>query len=110
MRISKDYRRYNAEDEAKNPDSVLSFYKKAIALRKSDKELVYGTFKTVFEKNQVYCYERELDYAKNYVELNLSPKSAKRPIDTSKMELVLSTKGSTADTLRAFEGNVYKVR
>ena len=110
LRISKDYRRYNAEDEAKNPDSVLSFYKKAIALRKSDKALVYGTFKTVFEKNQVYCYERELDDAKYYVELNLSPKSAKRPIDTSKMELVLSTKGSTADTLRAFEGNVYKVR
>ncbi len=110
LRISKDYRRYNAEDEAKNPDSVLSFYKKAIALRKSDKALVYGTFKTVFEKNQVYCYERELDGVKYYVELNLSPESAKRPIDTSEMELVLSTKGSTADTLRAFEGNVYKAR
>ncbi len=110
LRISKDYRRYNAEDEAKNPDSVLSFYKKAIALRKSDKTLVYGTFKTVFEKNRVYCYERELDGVKYYVELNLSPESAKRPIDTSEMELVLSTKGSTADTLRAFEGNVYKAR
>lgn len=110
LRISKDYRRYNAEDEAKNPDSVLSFYKKAIAMRKENRTLVYGSFKTVYEKNQVYCYERELDGEKLYLELNLSPNTAKRPIDTAGMEPLLSTKGNTADALRAFEGNVYRVK
>ncbi len=110
LRITKDYRRYNAQDEAANPDSVLNFFKKAIALRKSTKTLVYGTFKTVYEKDNIYCYERELDGEKYYIELNLAPQTAERPISVDGMEAVLSTKSCAADKLRAFEGNVYKAK
>ena len=42
MKITSDYRRYNAEDEMKRYDSVFNFYKAAIALRKQYKGLVYG--------------------------------------------------------------------
>ena len=110
LKINKDYRRYNAEDEAKNPDSVLNFYKKAIAVRKENKTLVYGSFKTVYEKEHIYCYERELDGEKFYIELNLSPENRMRTLPVKDMELVLSTMGSRSEFLHPFEGNLYRVK
>lgn len=111
MKITKDYRRYNAEDEANREDSVLNFYKKAIALRKDIKALVYGEFIPV--KNipvPVYCYYREYNGEKYFVELNLGKKQKNRAVDVSKMQLILSTRGKTTDVLKPFEGNVYKVK
>lgn len=111
MKITKDYRRYNAEDEANREDSVLNFYKKAIALRKDIKALVYGEFIPV--KNipvPVYCYYREYNGEKYFVELNLGKKQKNRAVDVSKMQLILSTRGKTTDVLKPFEGNIYKVK
>ncbi|MGN0524214.1 MAG: alpha-glucosidase [Eubacterium sp.] len=111
MKITKDYRRYNAQDEANREDSVLNFYKKAIALRKDTKALVYGEFIPV--KNlpaPVYCYYREYNGEKYFIELNLGKKQRDRAVDVSKMQLILSTRGETTNVLKPFEGNIYKVK
>lgn len=110
MKVTSDYRRYNAEDEIKRPDSVFNFYKAAIALRKEYKGLVYGEFeKEQGNKAPVYCYYRTYAGEKYYIELNLGTKPQKRVADTETMQLLLSTKGEPVDFLRAFEGNIYKI-
>ncbi len=110
LRIASDYRRYNAADEAEREDSVLNFYKKAIALRKSTPALVYGEFVEVEGlKPPVFCYYREYENEKYYIELNLGKKAVKRPAVDENAELILSTKGDVAEELRAFEGNIYKI-
>ena len=111
LKINSDYRRFNAEDEAAREDSVLNFYKKAIALRKSTPALVYGTFSRAENiKAPVYCYYREYKGELYYVELNLGKSVKERPIDVSGAKLQLSTKGKPTEMLRPFEGNIYKVR
>lgn len=110
LKITGDYRRYNAEDELKREDSVLNFFKKAIALRKSNKALVYGEFIKVEDlPAPLYCYFREYDGESYYIELNLGIAPKQHPVDTSEMTLILSTKGTVSDKLGAFEGNIYKI-
>lgn len=111
IKITSDYRRFNAEDESKREDSVLSFFKKAIALRNNNEAMVYGDFiKIEGIKAPVYCYFREYNGERYYIELNLSAAVNPHPVDTSDMELMLSTREEASDMLRAYEGNVYKVK
>ncbi len=111
LNITPDYRRFNAEDEANREDSVLNFFKKAIALRKKNKALVYGEFKRVENiKAPLYSYYRLYNDEVYYVELNLGKKPAERKLDNSGMRLLLSTKDNTTSILRPFEGNVYRVK
>ena len=110
LKITSDYRRFNAEDEEKRDDSVLNFYKKAINLRKNNKVLIYGEFiNSDKNKSPVYCYYRVYNNQKYFIELNLSKKAHERFIDTTGMELILSTKGNVRNVLRPFEGSVYRV-
>lgn len=110
LKITNDYRRYNAHDELERKDSVLNFYKKAIALRKQTKALVYGKFIKVEDiPSPLYCYFREYGDESYYIELNLGKNVKEHPVDTSNMTLILSTKGKTGDMLGAFEGNIYKL-
>ena len=111
LKISSDYRRYNAKDSALREDSALNFYKKMIALRKSTPALVYGTF--VREQNvkaPLFCYYREYEGEKYYIELNLGKKVQKRSIDMSSFALIAATHGKPSKNLRAFEGNLYKIK
>lgn len=110
LKITNDYRRYNAHDELEREDSVLNFYKKAIALRKQTKALVYGKFIKVEDiPSPLYCYFREYGDESYYIELNLGKNVKEHPVDTSNMTLILSTKGKTSNMLGAFEGNIYKL-
>lgn len=111
LKITGDYRRYNADDEMRDKDSVFNFFKKAIELRKSTKALIYGEFiKVEGLPSPVYCYLREYNGEKYFVELNLGEKQMAHPVDTSDMELVLSTNGGNNDKLKAYEGNIYKMK
>ena len=112
IKVSSDYRRFNAQDEAEREDSVLNFYKKAIALRKETPALVYGEFIRAEGINApVFCYYREYNDELYYVELNLGKKVQERPIDMSNAKLLLSTKGTpSANQLKPFEGNLYKLK
>lgn len=111
LKITNDYRRFNAEDELNRADSVLNFYKKAIALRKNTKALVYGEFIPVEDiPSPLYCYFREYNDESYYIELNLGRTPMEHPVDISAMTLILSTKDKPADKLRAFEGNIYKIK
>lgn len=111
LKICDDYRRYNAEDEASRADSVLNFFKKAIKLRKETKALVYGDFTPAkANKSPVYCYFREYEGEKYYVELNLGKTPQPKPTNIYNYDLILSTNDNNSDILKPFEGNIYKVK
>ena len=62
MKVHPEYIRFNAADEAKDESSVLSYYKKMIALRKSDEyveTLSVGTIEPVLlNYNDIIAYKR----------------------------------------------------
>lgn len=109
LKITGDYRKFNVEDEQNRKDSVLNFYKEVIAIRKKTPALVYGTFRRVPAKAPLFCYFREYEGEKYYVELNLSKKTLERDTLSNRFELLASTYGKTTAMLRPFEGNLYKV-
>lgn len=65
LKINPNYTEINVESESRDDNSILSYYKKLIALRKSEeyKEIfTYGEFEPVYEEeNGVFAYYRKLD-------------------------------------------------
>jgi oligo-1,6-glucosidase len=77
--INKNYRHINYASQKKDPNSVLSFYKKMIALRKSNKCLVYGEFLPVYADDNIMIYQRRLDGERYFIALNFSSRIIKLP-------------------------------
>lgn len=65
IKINPNYISINAASQQDDPDSVRSFYKKLISLRKSSdykETIVYGTFEPVFEnQHNLMAYYRKAD-------------------------------------------------
>ena len=71
------YEATNAEAERNDPNSVFSFFKKMIALKKSDPALSYGEFKLIDNDAGYFRYIRELDGRTVTVLGNFSPEARK---------------------------------
>jgi oligo-1,6-glucosidase len=72
MRVQEDDARsgWNAEAQANDPHSVLSFYKKVLALRKEEKTLIYGNYNQLFPNDpQLFAFVRNLQGAKSIIVL-----------------------------------------
>lgn len=65
LKVNPNYKVINVKDQLNDGDSVLSYYKKLLALRKSEKYkeiFTYGTFIPLFENEScLMCYERALE-------------------------------------------------
>jgi len=107
----EDYKRTNVEAQLQTSFSVLSFYKKLIALRKKFKALVYGEVIFVEEKRKDYfAYYRKRGSDIFFIECNLSDKPMKKPIETDEFTRLLSNYIQPKKVLRAYEANVYLVK
>ena len=112
IEVNPNYKDINVETEEKNENSVLNFFKKMIALRHEHPAFVYGGFTLYDEKfSDVLCFFRTLEGDGEYfVELNLTPKRAKRTPVTKEYTLIATNVNSDkTQTLTPFEANVYKV-
>lgn len=59
IRVAPNYTEINAADQMQRPDSVRSYYKKLIALRKADPVFVDGDFQPVLlEREDLFAYRR----------------------------------------------------
>ncbi len=57
--VNPNYDRINVEAEESDPDSILNFYRKAIALRNRKKALLYGDYREYRPcSRKLYLYER----------------------------------------------------
>lgn len=74
IKVNDNYTDINAEDQTHKPDSILSFYKKLIALRKDSVVLREGSFVPVSHNRTLFIYERRYEREAIRVLLNFSDK------------------------------------
>jgi alpha-glucosidase len=90
---------HNVADEMKDPDSVLSFYRKLLALRRTEAALLDGDYVSVNEDNpNVLTYLRRTKGEAVLVILNMSAVEQRVPFDLSptgfrepKLEVLLTS-------------------
>ncbi len=96
MKVNPNYTRINVAAQDKDADSVLSYYKKLIALRKADayrETFTYGTFAAMFEEtDNVFAYLRtnEATGQQILVAANFGTQAAVLCLPTEAKELLLS--------------------
>jgi oligo-1,6-glucosidase len=79
--VNENYKEVNVVLEANNPNSVLSHFKKMVALRKANPVLVYGAYELLLpEHEQLYAYTREWKGVKILVLLNFSTEKVTTPV------------------------------
>ena len=75
LRVNPNYKEINAASQVNDPDSVYSYYKRLIQLRKQYPIIVYGDFTPLFEESEEnYCYIRTLSEEKLLVLCSFSEK------------------------------------
>lgn len=71
IKVNSNYQEVNVEQQEKDYDSILNYYKKLIALRNKELTLVYGDFEEVDKENtSIYAYLRTLGNKKVLVICN----------------------------------------
>ena len=77
MAVNENYKKINVAQQEADPDSILNFYRKAIALRKKLSCVRYGDYK-VYRKhsNKLYIYSRRDQRQKILVVCSFSKKPA----------------------------------
>jgi len=80
--VPPTYKTHNVADELKDPDSVLSFYKKVLALRHTNQALLDGDYVPLNENDQsVLSYLRSYKNEAILVALNMSGTEQKTTFD-----------------------------
>ena len=112
--VNPNYKKVNAAAEEEDESSILNFYRKCLALRKSTDTLIYGTYKEYYHlSSKLFVYERALDgdrylivcsYSKQHTGLRM-PKFWRK----AEKELVLCNykKNGPELSLRPYETRVY---
>jgi oligo-1,6-glucosidase len=109
LAVNSGYTDCNAEAEERDGGSVLNYYRELIALRHGNKALVYGRFTPVRPKTRgVFCYFREFEGARFYIELNLTEREQPRPFQARGFERLLSNYPEPGKRLRPYEAAIYR--
>ncbi|MBR3839613.1 MAG: alpha-glucosidase [Erysipelotrichales bacterium] len=86
--------------------NITEMYRKLIALRKSDKTLVYGDFKVLNDTKGRFVYSRTLNGKEYIVDCNLT-KETKKAYDTTNYKLVYPESIDHSDVLSAYEARIW---
>ena len=122
--LNANYETVNAETEEKDPDSILHFYRRCLALRKSSDTLLWGSYKEHFPRSsKLYMYERAnpktgerilviCSFAKNVIRYRLPKGFSFGTADSAKPALLLDNypDGEEAGMLMPYEVQVYSFR
>ncbi len=118
IKLNPNYRQINVEDDLKRRNSIIDLYKQLIRLRRLHRELSYGSFEMIDEKNaSVISYIRKYEDRQLLVVVNMTKKVAKADLSDcpyKRGHCILGTHDleaySRTLTLRPYEARVYKVR
>ena len=119
MKVNPNFTEINVEKQEQDEHSILSFYKKMIALNKNNEVFTYGVYDLILEEDeQIYAYTRTLGEEKIVVITNLSKTEAKfeTELKLNANELLLANKevaahdDVTSVTLQPYEARVYRVK
>jgi oligo-1,6-glucosidase len=77
LAVNPNHSAINVEAESRNRNSVLSFYRQLIAIRKSNPALIFGSYRDISgDSSQVYAYVRRYESSQVAVILNFSDSPA----------------------------------
>ena len=111
--VNENYPQINVAQQEEDPDSILNFYRKAIALRKELPVVRYGDYQEHFPMSaSVYTYSRTMEGQKILVVCSFTKDEthlfAPKGFDLSKAKLVLQNyENAAGDTLAPYECRVY---
>ena len=119
--VNPNYKEINVAAQINDEDSILSFYKKLIRLRKENPLFVYGVYELLLANHPIlFVYTRQLGKQKAIVINNFSAKSTRMKVPGSvsytSSTLVLNNYKKTDEklktnfTLRPFETRVYLLK
>ena len=107
LKVNENYTKINARQQEDDPDSVLQYYRRLIALRKDPtyKEIfAYGKFAPAFAKaNKIMAYYRKTDEKTVLIAANFGDKAAELKLDAA-VENMLLTNG-----LAELDGDVLRL-
>ena len=115
--VNPNYHEINAKEQVGREDSVFSFYKKLVALRKERPIIVYGDYRLLEpESEELFIYERGLEKERLLVACNFTGKELAWELPEEmkgcRPELVIANypDAQWADTLtlRAYEAVVWE--
>ena len=89
-------------------ESILSTYKQLIALRKSDKTLVYGEFKVLDDSKDKFVYSRTLDGNTYVIDCNLGKNIKNAYIPGEGYKPVFLSKNEVSHKLSPYEARIWK--
>ncbi|MBC6605875.1 alpha-glucosidase [Hymenobacter sp. BT188] len=73
LQVNPNYRQVNVAAQEKDPNSVLNYFRRATAMRRQHKVLVYGRYQLLDAANpHIYAYTRTLNQERVLVLLNFS--------------------------------------
>lgn len=116
LKVNPNYQVINVEQQQKDPDSILNFYKKLAMIRRQHKVFVYGNYNLIAaEHPSVYAYSRELDDKKALVVCNLKGHDVEMALgqDFYKAQFVLGNYANSSKelaetfTLKPYECRIY---
>lgn len=100
LKVNSNYKLINVENQEKNPDSVLNYYKKLLSVRKSDEYIetfTYGEFIPAYENTEtVMAYYRVFNNKRILVIANFGKDTATVPVEYSFKHIILSNKGRSS--------------
>ena len=119
LKINPNHRHINVEAQLKDSDSVLSFYKKMIELRRTHPALCRGSFTSLYESDKIYAYQRCVTSEQGLgihsvfetvvVLLNFTNKTVRLPralMKYAEREPIISSTGGKGDRLMPFEARL----
>jgi len=110
--VNENYPQINVAQQEEDLDSILQFYRKAIALRKSLSVVRDGVYKEHFPlSRKLYVYSRVMKGQKLLVICSFSDRAEKMKVpagfDLAKAKLILQNVENTSSTLLPYESRVY---
>ena len=119
MLVNPNYTQINVADNENREDSLLNFYRKAIAYRKGKDVIIHGEFSLVYPKDKnIFAYVREYQGKRLFVLVNYKNKAVKfkmpKDLTFTKATLALSNYPDSCSspqttTLREYEAVVYEL-
>lgn len=98
---------FSAEAQMADPDSVWSWYRELITLRRQYSALSTGRLEVLHRDDQVFAYVRRDKESSWLVELNLTPRPQRRPAVTANLTPVF---GDRHATMTPWEATVSRMR
>ena len=113
--VNPNYKEINIEAAEKDPDSILHYYRKVIALRKEYKDAaVYGRYvERLAGSKKIFAYEKVADdggkliVVINMTDGNVPAGKAAKYVPAGAKHLISNYTGSMAETLKPYEAHVW---